>query len=100
MDEEDEINSIENPDFKYLVSIYARSSECQDMWRKYGESYLLAFFILNSEYVVLDDTHDTYDVTTVRNSDTTKIATYCRFTTTTLDLSMDTVQETIENKKY
>ena len=52
------------------------------------------------ENVDLDDTHDTCDVTTVRNRDTTKIGTYYRFTTTTLDLSMDTFQEAIENKKY
>jgi len=68
------------------------------MMGRFGDSCLAAVYILKTN--VVDTSSSTYEPKRAKNRDTEQVATYYRYTSTDIDLDVDTFKEAISKGNY
>ena len=68
------------------------------MMSRFGDSYLAAVYILKTN--VVGASSSTYEPKRAKNRDTEQVATYYRYTSTDIDLDVDTFKEAVSKGNY
>ena len=84
--------------FKFCKRLKTKNDRFDEMMSRFGDSYLAAVYILKTN--VIDTSSSTYEPKRAKNRDTEKVATYYRYTSTDIDLDVDTFKEAISKGNY
>ena len=87
---------------RWFAKLHTRDQYVSELWNAtWGKPPLKARdWSSEREKLSYEDGDMLFDVKSSNNRDTSNIGAYYRFTTTTLDLTKDTLKEAIENKQY